>query len=507
MTDKTKSVLVIFSIIIGLCALRLFKVTEIPAGLYWDEAAIAYNAFGIADWNRDEWGNKLPISFRSFGDYKAPLLIYVLSVPYKLFGLHIDWLRYLAVLIGTGNVLFTLLIFKKIVPKANSITLITFLVLVGLSPWYFHFSRFGNEASLSLFLILAGSYYFLKAQAKPFFYLLSSLLLSLSLYAYHSAKFFTPLLVLVLLSTRKSKLIADVKYIATSLFLGVTLLIPLAIDSVTGSGFERGKSLIIFEEQSLAPSSVIFQKAYANTLSFLSLDFWIFGRDSIGARHGLDGFGVLLQIGIVLTLVGVYLVVRNKHYTRFQWIAVLGLLGIMPSLLSHDAPHAIRSMLSAPWFLLLAGLAIHHFSTTRVFTQKFRVMLPLILATLIIESGLYLNTYFTKYPQASAPHFQYGYQQAFEYIESHKYDADTFVITDKLGQPYIYTLLYRGITPEEFKFGALANYEFHEIDWPDDRKRRMYVATPQEIPPTDPAVVKIIPYPNSTEPALVIALN
>ncbi len=65
----------------------------------------------------------------------------------------------------------------------------------------------------------------------------------------------------------------------------------------------------------------------------------------------------------------------------------------------------------------------------------------------------------------------------------------------------------RGITPEEYKFGALANYEFHEIKWPDDRRRRMYVATPEEISPTDPAVVKVIPYPYSSEPALVIALN
>lgn len=507
MSKKTHYFLCASLIVFFIAVIRLINVTENPAGLYWDEAAIIYNAFGIAEWNRDEWGNKLPISFKSFGDYKAPLLIYALSIPYKLFGLHIDWLRYLAVLLGTGNVLFTLLIFKKIVPHANIFAQVTFLFLLGVTPWYFHFSRFGNEASLSLFLILAGSYYFLKAQAKPHLYLLSSFLLSLSLYAYHSAKFFTPLLVLVLLSTRKSKLITDVKYISASLILGATLLIPLALDSVAGSGFERGKSLIIFEGQSLAPLSVMFQKAYTNTLSFLSLDFWIFGRDSIGARHGLDGFGVLLRIGVVLTLAGVYLVVRNNHYTRYRWIAVLGLLGIMPSLLSHGAPHAIRSMLSAPWLLLLAGLTIHHFTTTRVFAQKFRVMLPLILATLLIESGLYLYTYFTEYPLASAPHFQYGYQQAFEYIAAHKYEVDTFIITDKLGQPYIYSLLLRSITPEEYKFGALANYEFHEINWPDDRTRRMYVATPQEIPPADPAVVKIITYPNSTEPALVIALN
>lgn len=507
MSKKAQYILLASLIVFFIAAIRLIKVTENPAGLYWDEAAIAYNAFGIAEWNRDEWGNKLPISFRSFGDYKAPLLIYVLSVPYKIFGLHIDWLRYLAAILGTGNVLLTFLLFKKIIPKATLLTQIFFIGFAATTPWYFHFSRFGNEASLALFCILAGTYFFLKAEKKPLFYIISSLFLCSSLYAYHSAKFFTPILIVILLGHHLTSLKKQLKFVIPSFLLGFVLLIPLGLDTLTGSGFERGKSLIVFENNSLASALVIAQKALANTLSFLSLDFWVNGKDSIGPRHGLPGFGVLLRSELLLTFIGLCLVLFNKKYTRSRWLGLLTLIGLLPSILSNDAPHAIRAMMAAPWLLLLAGIALYFFSQLKLSKSKQNMLMLIISGALLIESGLYLVTYFKKYSLISAPHFQYGYKQAFEYINEHKYEADTFIFTDKLGQPYIYSLFFRGITPEEYKFGALANYEFHEIKWPDDRRRRMYVATPEEISPTDPAVVKVISYPYSSEPALVIALN
>ena len=67
--------------------LRLYKLDSIPASLNWDEVAAGYNAYTIANWGADEYGNKFPIVFTSFADDKHPVHIYLTSIVVKIFGL------------------------------------------------------------------------------------------------------------------------------------------------------------------------------------------------------------------------------------------------------------------------------------------------------------------------------------------------------------------------------------------------------------------------------------
>jgi len=64
-------------IIILAAVLRLYNISNNPPALSWDEAAIGWNAKSIFHTRRDEWGTRLPLTFRSFGDYKAPVYIYL----------------------------------------------------------------------------------------------------------------------------------------------------------------------------------------------------------------------------------------------------------------------------------------------------------------------------------------------------------------------------------------------------------------------------------------------
>ena len=68
-----KNVIFIFLTFLLAFFLRFYRIDKSPASLDWDEVAIGWNAHTIFHARRDEFGTRLPLTFRSFGDYKSPL--------------------------------------------------------------------------------------------------------------------------------------------------------------------------------------------------------------------------------------------------------------------------------------------------------------------------------------------------------------------------------------------------------------------------------------------------
>lgn len=152
-------------------ALRLYKLGTVPPHLTPDEASLGYNAYSILKTGRDEYGQLLPIIFKSFGDWKPGLYIY-LTVPFvAIFGLN-EWAVRLPSAI-TGVVVVWLL--YKIVPllfktkktqlRTTNYQLLALIsaFLLAINPWHIHFSRGAWEVNVALTLTLAGIYFFLKA--------------------------------------------------------------------------------------------------------------------------------------------------------------------------------------------------------------------------------------------------------------------------------------------------------------------------------------------------------
>src|SRR3989344_5210772 len=79
--------LFIIAIIILAAILSLYKLGEVPSGLYQDETAIGYNAYSLLETGKDEHGVSYPLYFKSFGDYKLPVYIYLTAFSVKTFGL------------------------------------------------------------------------------------------------------------------------------------------------------------------------------------------------------------------------------------------------------------------------------------------------------------------------------------------------------------------------------------------------------------------------------------
>ncbi|MCG2691609.1 hypothetical protein L6272_02135, partial [Microgenomates group bacterium] len=83
---------------------RLYHLSSNPPSLNWDETAIGWNAKTIFHTRRDEFGTRLPLSFKSFGDYKAPVYIYLTAPVVGLFGMNPVSVRLVSVLAGIAGV-------------------------------------------------------------------------------------------------------------------------------------------------------------------------------------------------------------------------------------------------------------------------------------------------------------------------------------------------------------------------------------------------------------------
>ena len=68
--------------------LRFYKLGEIPLSLNWDEVSNAYNGYSILKTGRDEYGSLLPLTNRSFDDYKPPIYMYLNAITVGILGLN-----------------------------------------------------------------------------------------------------------------------------------------------------------------------------------------------------------------------------------------------------------------------------------------------------------------------------------------------------------------------------------------------------------------------------------
>ena len=73
-------------ITIALIVFYFARLKSNPPGYYIDESSISYNAYTISQTGVDEFGTSWPLYFRSFGDYKNPIYIYLLAGIYRITG-------------------------------------------------------------------------------------------------------------------------------------------------------------------------------------------------------------------------------------------------------------------------------------------------------------------------------------------------------------------------------------------------------------------------------------
>ncbi len=422
-----KKYFILFLIIILASFLRLYKITEVPSGIYWDEAAIGYNAYSVLQTGKDEWGEKFPLLFRSFNDYKAPLYIYTVALFQKFLGPTDLSVRLPSAIAGILSipVLFflTLELFNN-----KKISLVT-STLLATSMWHLQFSRVGFEGALALLLVLCGLLFFLLAVRKNIYFLIFSLLFfALSSMAYHSEKIFTPLFLFCLfLIFRKELPKKNIKNLIISVVIGSLFFLPYFPAYFSSAGRARLTQESIFNQKE--PAKVLFVQNY---LANFSLDYLFFRGDQNG-RHSVKKLGEFFGWQLPFVAVGLFYLVKNRSKASlilFSWL----LLAALPVALVRPAPHAYRNFVSVAAWEIICAIGLWRL------VKNYKVAL-VIFAIAVYSFWVYFDHYYFHAQKAYAADWMDGIRETALYLKQVENNYDKILVHESL--PSIYLSFYQ----------------------------------------------------------------
>jgi 4-amino-4-deoxy-L-arabinose transferase-like glycosyltransferase len=404
---------------------RLYKIAEIPASVYWDEASIGYNAYSIATDLKDEWGDTLPLHFRAFGEFKLPVYIYSVAILTKLFGMNEFTLRFPAVMFSLGAVIFTYLLVVRIT-KSSKIGLMSSFLLT-ISPWLFIFSRTGYEATAGLFFFLAFVYFLIFNDNKKLHIALSLSFAILSFYSYNSFRILIPIFFSIW-AIKSKKIVFSIVF----LLVFCISLIPVIRLYKFDSGAARLTTVGIHEPQT-------FIKNY---FSHFTYDF-LFKNGDVNDRSQVPGWGQTYFVGLPFFAIGLLWILRSK--IKFSWVFLIFLLiGAIPSAITRESPHALRSILLAPTFSILSALGIFRLLEKYNIKKYSNIFLVSLILIYLIFFGKYFFDFITTYNSKTSSAWQYEYKEIFA-------KQTSGIVTDKYAQPYIFALYYLKYPPEKFR--------------------------------------------------------
>lgn len=483
-------------IIIVAAVLRLYHLNSDPPSLNWDEAAIGWNAKTIFHTRRDEYGTRLPLSFKSFGDYKAPVYIYLTAPLVGFFGLNPLTVRLLSVFSGIFSVYIFFLLVKELLPQSKKLAVLS-AGLLAVCPWHVLLSRPAFEPNLALFFILLGTYLFLKSLVKPKYLSLSALSFTLSIYTYHSPKIFVPVFLLGLAVIFRQQLFSLKlkKWLIVSVVLSLFLLMPLIKEMILKNSASRFQGTSVFYNQQGEKQPFKFSlitQIFKNYIIHYSPSYLFFGSNFM-PRLQLQTVGPLLLIEAPFLVIGLIYLLKNKRKTWAQFLLWWLIIGPLPAMIGREVPHPIRSYNLLPALVVITALGMT--KAKFLFKPAIKILLIILFS---LNTVYFIYHYFVIYPVYSAPDWQYGYKEAVLFARQNEDQVNRIVFTSAYGQPHIFAYFYQNRDPLSVFWGALSKYLFRDLNWPEDEKltNTLLIGSPQEIPINAPGIIKEILFPD-----------
>ncbi len=483
--------------------LRLYRLESFPPAPYWEEVALGYDAFSIAETGRDHHGHWLPVvAFESFGDWKPGGYIYA-AVPFiRLLGLRVAAIRLPAALAGVLIVIGVGVLTRRLQPKLRWLPVVS-MAVTAISPWALIFSRAAWEVNLAAALILWGVISILPVIQHPTrkWWLMPTgvVLLVLSMYTYHAARIVAPLVGLGLVVTWVSNYLGNswrrwpselakfgqqqAKVLVISGLLAVALLGPFILSLGSKTTSQRFAETSIFSNLDIIIESnqriaeldgsplarlmyhryVLFGREIAlNFLAHFNFNYLFLSGD-LNGRHSIQFMGHLYHIEAVFLALGAYAFFKRwqkLHLLLLWWL----IIGILPAAITFAAPHALRTLLTLPIWMYVIGLGIGE--AVELLSAGINKLLSVVgiklsartmglgigllfISLYLVELTMFWRFYTLIYPRLNAGDWQYGYAQVMAEVDQLKqaHPDQTIAVTRGYGRPAMYYWFYTRTNP------------------------------------------------------------
>lgn len=361
LTNRKKEIISLFLVLLLAIFFRFWNISNIPPGLYPDEAIYAND--GITSPGK--------VFYRE-NNGREGLWMNVLFVFFKIFGISVTTLRSVSALAGTLTVLglyfLTKLIIKKYSPFNSKIspekTAILASFFLATSFWHINFSRIGFRAiTMPLILVWAFYLFFSGLNEKKWKLIASGVVFGLGFYTYSTFRllplFILPILVYIFLLEKNKKLLLK------NLFLRFAISAFIIVFPLVFYFFKNPEDFI----GRLGPISVFSQpspiKAFFKSLGSHLLMFNFRGDGNW--RHNLPNapqifwpVGVCFLIGFFYQLKYFLFFLKNKNWQQiflplfiFGWFFVFMLGGVLTY---EGIPHALRTIGVIPIVYILSAI-------------------------------------------------------------------------------------------------------------------------------------------------------
>jgi len=436
-------------ILVGI-AFRIYRFSQQPTGLYWDEIAMAVDASAVSKTGNDMHGHHwLQPIFVSYGDYKLPIYIWFSSIVAMVSASPEIIVRLPSLIAGLGTIAMTGLIGIKLFSHSSQsknyklLTFISSVFIIAISPTAMHFSRVGFEAHLGQFILAMAVYLALFAKLR--WHILAQVMAVIATNTYYSIRFVWPIIYLLIIvldipqSLRNTALTLKKRWpffaqgailfslywlmlipMQNSVFYNSMQQFRLGADSILTVQDWAVESNQLREEVGNSFVSRIFyhrdwlmlRQFLSNLSNNMSLNT-IFIKADNNLRHSSGNHGLFFLPFLPILIWGLF-----KLFEKNKLILLLlvcwWLVGLVPASVPMETPHSLRSLNSLiPLSLMIAFgwlQLVAQFSVKQLEQKTHYFFWGLVIALLFSLISFY-HYYFYLYPLKSADYWQTGYKQ------------------------------------------------------------------------------------------------